>query len=154
MDHMNRRTLLVLALLALASAMAFRMHRLEVLFATAAPRQTAVLYDADALRAHPSAQTEWNDYLVARGIAHRWIEARDLALIRGAELKARFRTILLPKPLVPEVSDDLTSQLRDYTRSGGRLLIVVRAPEPRQARLSLDELGMTKGKLGMTRSAY
>lgn len=142
-EYMNRRTLLVLAALALGVAIAFRMHRLDALI-SAAPRQTAVLYDAETVRVHPNAQTEWDGYLTAQGIPHRWIEAGDLALIRGAELKARFRMILLPKPLVPEMSDDLSAQLRDYTRSGGRLLIVVRAPEPRQARLSLDRLGMTR----------
>lgn len=116
---MNRRTLAIVVILALAAVLGTRLWHLHTLTASRAT-MVALIYGAG----DTGSSAAWNEALHESGVPYEWISQADLVLLAPSYLSSHFSTIVFPDHLDPVVLTEIVPTMSRYARAGGTLLII------------------------------
>lgn len=123
---MNRRHVVLVALLLLVFAAVLRGERLFAVGYSGAP-MVAVAYDPSEMRANGALHDAWEAALSRQGVPHQWIAEGDLSVLGADHVAEHYPVVLLPDGLARWVSDGLAAELISYANRGGTLLVVADA---------------------------
>jgi hypothetical protein len=122
----NRRHVVLVALLVLSVAVILRGERLFALGSSSAP-QVAVAFDPSELTPNGGLHDAWESSLARQAIPHAWINEGDLAVLGSDRLAKRYPVVILPDGLTRWISDPLAGELIAYANHGGTLIVVADA---------------------------
>ncbi len=123
---MNRRHVVMVALLILVLAAVLRGERLFAIGSSGTP-EVAIAYNPAEVAANPTLRDAWESSLAGQGVPHVWIPESDLSGLVANRLPHQYPAIVLPDGLARWVPDGLAAELLAYAKQGGTLLVVADA---------------------------